>query len=119
MCKKSLDGWDPEDNPAVEHLNHVPLCGWAININIEQRSQDVESMEEDPMSEKMVEARRATFRDAWPHDDKKGWKCKLEKMVAAGWCYVPLPEADDCVQCFYCSVSLDGWEPKDDPWYVK
>ena len=39
-------------------------------------------------------------------------------MVEAGWSYSPLPEADDCVTCFYCSVSLDGWEPKDDPWCV-
>lgn len=80
MCKKSLDGWDPEDNPAVEHLNHVPNCGWAININIEQRNQDTERMEEDPLCEKLMNARRATFRDAWPHDEKKGWKCKLEKV---------------------------------------
>ena len=36
-------------------------------------------------------------------------------MVDAGWCYEPLPEADDCVACFYCGVRLDGWEPKDDP----
>ena len=88
--------------------------------------------EDDPMSDMMVEARRATFKNAWPHEEKKGWKCKLEKvrskdritvtranmvkMVAAGWCHTPLPEADDCVQCFYCGVSLDGWEPKDDPW---
>jgi len=80
MCNKSLDGWDPEDNPALEHLNHVPHCGWAININIEQRNQDPNRMEEDPLSEKMMEARRATFKDAWPHDGKKGWKCKLEKV---------------------------------------
>jgi len=37
-------------------------------------------------------------------------------MVRSGWCYSPLPEADDCVNCFYCGLSLDGWEPKDDPW---
>lgn len=39
-------------------------------------------------------------------------------MVDAGWSYEPLPEADDCVKCFYCGVCLDGWEPKDDPWFV-
>lgn len=77
-----MDGWDPADNPALEHLNHVPHCGWAININIEQRNQDPNRMEEDPLSEKMMEARRATFKDAWPHDGKKGWKCKLEKVKA-------------------------------------
>ena len=40
------------------------------------------------------------------------------KMIDAGWCYNPIPEADDCVMCFYCGISLEGWEPKDDPWYV-
>lgn len=38
------------------------------------------------------------------------------QMVRAGWCYDPLPEADDFVKCNYCGLSLDGWEPKDDPW---
>lgn len=36
--------------------------------------------EEDPMSEKMVEARRATFKDTWPHEGKRGWKCKVQKV---------------------------------------
>ncbi|KAI9672064.1 MAG: hypothetical protein M1831_001877 [Alyxoria varia] len=116
LCQKSLDGWDAGDNPAIEHLNHVPDCGWAINVCIEQRSQDMDRAEEDPMSEKMVEARRATYQDAWPHESRKGWKCKMQKMIDAGWSYSPLPEADDCVTCFYCGISLDGWEPKDDPW---
>jgi len=40
-------------------------------------------------------------------------------MVDSGWSYNPLPEADDYVSCFYCGLSLDGWEPKDDPWYEK
>jgi len=36
-------------------------------------------------------------------------------MVAAGWTYDPSPEYDDGVTCMYCNLSLDGWEPKDDP----
>ena len=39
-------------------------------------------------------------------------------MVAAGWCFDPSPEYDDGASCFYCGLSLDGWEPKDDPMYV-
>lgn len=38
-----------------------------------------------------------------------------DKMVEAGWCYDPSPEFDDGVTCFYCNLSLDGWEPKDNP----
>ena len=39
-------------------------------------------------------------------------------MVDAGWYYCPMVESDDFVKCAYCSLSLDGWEPKDDPQYV-
>lgn len=42
-------------------------------------------------------------------------RLRERQMVEAGWCYNPLPEYDDCVMCFYCGTSLDGWEPKDDP----
>lgn len=40
------------------------------------------------------------------------------KMVDAGWHYCPTVESDDYARCAYCSLSLDGWEPKDDPQYV-
>ncbi|KAI9722108.1 MAG: hypothetical protein M1828_004922 [Chrysothrix sp. TS-e1954] len=116
LCNKSLDGWEEGDNPTSEHLRNVPGCGWAINMGIERRSQDEDREEMNPMDDEMIEARRATFQDSWPHEHRKGWKCKTQKMVEAGWSYSPLPEADDCVHCFYCGVSLDGWEPKDDPW---
>ncbi|MBE7181547.1 MAG: hypothetical protein INR71_10130, partial [Terriglobus roseus] len=36
-------------------------------------------------------------------------------MIEAGWCYDPSPECDDGSTCFYCNLSLDGWEPKDNP----
>lgn len=37
--------------------------------------------------------------------------------MEAGWCYDPSSDDDvrDGVTCFYCNISLDGWEPKDDP----
>lgn len=40
-------------------------------------------------------------------------------MADAGWCYDPADVAEDGVTCFYCNMSLDGWEPKDDPMYVR
>lgn len=39
--------------------------------------------EEDPLSEHMIDARRATFRDWWPHEKKKGWKCKTQKVLSS------------------------------------
>lgn len=70
------------------------------------------------MSDVMADARKATFGDSWPHEHKKGWKCKTLKMVEGGWCYDPAPDVEDGVTCFYCGLSLDGWEPKDNPLYV-
>ncbi|KAI9683546.1 MAG: hypothetical protein M1820_010916, partial [Bogoriella megaspora] len=115
LCKRSLDGWEAQDDPATEHLQHSPDCGWAIHACIALRSEDTNRDVEDPQSDRMVEARLSTFHNAWPYDKKKGWKCKTKKMVEAGWCYDPTPEIDDAVTCFYCSLALDGWEPKDDP----
>ena len=76
----------------------------------------------DPMGEELLAARQGTFGALWPHEGKKGWKCKVGRMVEAGWCFDPAPvdagvgeEELDGVTCFYCNCSLDGWEPKDDP----
>ena len=70
---------------------------------------------EDPTQTRLSEARLATFMDLWPHESKRGWHCKTAAMVAAGWHFAPTPESDDFVSCAYCRLSLDGWEPKDNP----
>ncbi|KAF2840176.1 BIR-domain-containing protein [Patellaria atrata CBS 101060] len=114
-CQRKLDGWELGDNAAFEHLAHSPDCSWALVSCIRARVEDMKRVEEDPMSERMVDARTATFGDLWPHENKKGWKCKIQKMVEAGWCFDPSPEFEDGVTCMYCNLSLDGWEPKDNP----
>lgn len=78
LCHKSLDGWEEDDDPLAEHLKHSSNCGWAIVASIEQ--QDADLKEEDPSNPRMIEARKATFSDKWPHDDKKGWKCKVKQV---------------------------------------
>ncbi|MCJ1473644.1 hypothetical protein MMC13_002295 [Lambiella insularis] len=115
MCEKGLDGWEEEDDPIREHLNYSPDCSWAINMAIEQEIEEGVRTDEDPMSAKMLEARRSTFGDRWPHEGKRAWFCKVQKMVEAGWYYCPTAESEDFVKCAYCSLSLDGWEPKDKP----
>ena len=94
-------------------MKHAPACGWAIVASIEK--QDEELSQEDPASEKMVEARRETFSNLWPHEGKKGWKCKTKQMAQAGWKYTPTAEFDDMATCTYCQLALDGWEPSDKP----
>src|SRR5215469_754999 len=115
ICDANLDGWEPGDDPFTEHLRHSPNCGWAVNAAISRALARGEQPRDDPMGERLVQAREVTFHHSWPHEGRKGWKCKTKKMVEAGWCYDPSPEYDDCVRCFYCDLSLDGWEPKDDP----
>ncbi|KAK5706395.1 hypothetical protein LTR97_001383 [Elasticomyces elasticus] len=113
-CAVKLDGWEASDNPLAEHLAHAPTCPWALCKSV-ALPLDNDDEPIDPMSEAMVTARTSTFVD-WPHEGKRGWRCKVSKMAEAGWCHDPSPEDEDGVTCFYCDVSLDGWEPKDDPW---
>ncbi|KAJ5578404.1 uncharacterized protein N7459_007368 [Penicillium hispanicum] len=113
-CGRALDGWEEEDNPVTEHLKHSPDCGWAIIMDIQQRSSNPTTIE-DPTSERITQARLATFGAAWPHDGKRGWVCQSEKMVEGGWYFCPNEESNDLASCAYCKLSLDGWEPKDDP----
>ena len=128
-CAVKLDGWEASDDPIVEHLAHSAACHWALSIAAGQaalRAGDEAAMLalQDPMGEELLAARRGTFgmEVLWPHEGKKGWKCKVGKMIEAGWCYDPAAasshdeeEEQDGVTCFYCNLSLDGWEPKDDP----
>ncbi|KAF3491234.1 uncharacterized protein GIQ15_00751 [Arthroderma uncinatum] len=113
LCERSLDGWEEGDDPFAEHLRFSPQCGWAIIMNIAQQTSDPAQIE-DPTGPEIADARRATFF-SWPHDGKRGWVCKTEKMVEAGWYFCPNEESDDLVSCPYCKLSLDGWEPKDKP----
>ncbi|KAF3397846.1 Protein bir1 [Penicillium rolfsii] len=114
QCNRALDGWEEDDNPITEHLKHSPDCAWAIMMDIQQGSSNPATIE-DPNSERITQARIGTFGTSWPHDGKRGWVCQSDKMVKAGWYFCPNEESDDLASCAYCKLSLDGWEPKDDP----
>ncbi|KAJ2997712.1 hypothetical protein NUW58_g560 [Xylaria curta] len=113
LCCKNMGGWEEYDNPFEEHLRLSPRCGWAIMGCIETGLGDYAL--DDPTSSEMIAARKATFGDRWPHDGKRGWKCKTKQLVDAGWKYTPTAESDDMATCTYCQLALDGWEPKDNP----
>ncbi|POR38061.1 Protein bir1 [Tolypocladium paradoxum] len=114
LCDKGLDGWESGDDPLLEHLKHASHCGWAVVAAIEAEVGGYEKA--DPGQLHMVEARKATFAGRWPHDGKKGWKCKTKQLVDAGWKYTPTSESDDMATCTYCQLALDGWEPSDKPY---
>ncbi|KAF9890334.1 hypothetical protein FE257_006000 [Aspergillus nanangensis] len=114
MCRRALDGWEEEDNPTTEHLKHAKDCGWAIMMDIQQHSSNPSEIE-DPTCDTIRDARLATFGTQWPHDGKEEWVCSSEKMVEGGWYFCPTEESNDLASCAYCKLSLDGWEPQDDP----
>src|ERR1700761_9208536 len=39
----------------------------------------------------------------------------LLQLARSGFFFRPAPDSLDNVQCFHCSVKLDGWEAEDDP----
>lgn len=48
-------------------------------MDIQQRSSNPAEIE-DPTSETIVQARKGTFGESWPHDGKKGWLCQSDKV---------------------------------------
>ncbi|KAI1339496.1 hypothetical protein F5Y15DRAFT_74589 [Xylariaceae sp. FL0016] len=113
LCLKNVGGWEENDNPFEEHLRLSPTCGWAIVAGIEVSVGNYAT--DDPISQEMIAARKATFAGRWPHEGKRGWKCKTKQLVDAGWKYTPTIDSDDMATCTYCALALDGWEPKDNP----
>ncbi|KAF4554463.1 Bir1-like protein [Elsinoe fawcettii] len=109
-CEVKLDGWEIDDEPIREHVAHSAECAWAVTTSVTLGNED-----RDPMSEKLLTARLETFGSSWPYEKKRGWKPKAKKLAEAGWSMDPSLRAEDGTICFYCQVSLDGWEPKDDP----
>lgn len=117
MCDRQLDGWEEDDDALAEHLKHGADCAWALLMSLQQEREYDTSNMDDPTGENLTDARRTTFETiGWPHEGKRGWSCKTEKMVEAGWHFAPTTECEDYVSCVYCKLSLDGWERKDDPW---
>ncbi|CAO1628447.1 unnamed protein product [Parajaminaea phylloscopi] len=67
-----------------------------------------------PDGQNMIQARRRTFADLWPHDGKRGWKPTSQKLAQAGFHYEPTAEDADNASCIYCGRTLSGWEKTDD-----
>jgi hypothetical protein len=90
LCQSNLDGWEEDDNPTEEHLKHARNCGWAISVCIEQAIEDGNHSLEDPMSQNMRDARYMTFGSNWPHEHKRGWTCKTQKVCVRSYQSEPL-----------------------------
>jgi Inhibitor of Apoptosis domain len=83
VCQGRFDGWEPEDDPISEHLKHMSSCGWALNASIKQRRDAGDKLPgQDPICAELIEARGATFMGQWPHEGKRGWQPKTEKVLS-------------------------------------
>lgn len=91
MCKKSLDGWEADDDPWTEHVKHSSTCP-LVNLNLKEN-------------------RILLFRKCkWPHMEPN-----IEKMAEAGFFFFPRNENDDTAFCIKCGIALEFWEPNDSP----
>ncbi|KAI4137067.1 MAG: hypothetical protein L6R39_007490 [Caloplaca ligustica] len=82
LCHSNLDGWEEEDSAFGEHLNFSPDCGWAVIAQIEQDG-DGNLAKRNPTDESLLNARMMTFGANWPHEHKRGWVCKTQKVRSA------------------------------------
>jgi hypothetical protein len=117
MCFVSLDGWESGDDPLEEHAAVLPECSW-VRVRSEAWKQvpekEMVNSTYNPHSLDSFNARLDTFIH-WPHDKKKGWNPTSFNMAKAGFYFNPDNPDDDTASCTYCGLSLDGWEPKDEP----
>ncbi len=80
-CGKELGGWDSQDDPMSEHLNHAGHCPWALA----RSAADVDTFNGesdcrwDIQGKDMLKARESTLRD-WPHESKTGWVGKVKRV---------------------------------------
>ncbi|KAG5440674.1 hypothetical protein PCK2_000262 [Pneumocystis canis] len=110
LCKKALDGWDVDDNPVKEHIQHSRQCGWAILKYIKLGDTDMNAFTE----KELQEARKATFGSWWPHEQKRGRFLKIIKMSQAGFYYNPTPDSNDMVSCIHCGLGIGFEESQND-----
>ena len=120
MCQKTLDGWQCNDDPRVEHARHSAECplvlldagtmGNGKKVSGEKTTATV------PTTIQLQEARLATFgTDWWPHGGNGDSKLSKQSMASAGFILTPSDDYPDLCKCLHCGLSLDGWETGDDP----
>ncbi|KAL9599222.1 MAG: hypothetical protein Q9219_004003 [cf. Caloplaca sp. 3 TL-2023] len=80
VCHSNLDGWEEDDSAVGEHINLASDCGWAAIVRIEQEVEEGNLEQADPMAQSLLDARKMTFGAIWPHDNKRGWLCKTQKL---------------------------------------
>ncbi|EJF63753.1 hypothetical protein DICSQDRAFT_167803 [Dichomitus squalens LYAD-421 SS1] len=121
MCKKNLDGWEPDDDPFTIHYSKCrDSCAWAVvrcQRALDDEGFDFSDPTRHPTSKAMEKARLDTFSKArWPHDAVKGHGANSRAMAKAGFLCNSVEPGDDTALCLYCNLSLNGWDEDDDPY---
>ncbi|XP_064643089.1 baculoviral IAP repeat-containing protein 5-like [Lineus longissimus] len=55
ICYKTLDGWEPEDDPWDEHKRHAPQCGFVKLNNKELTVEDILKLESQRLTNEFME----------------------------------------------------------------
>lgn len=90
MCGKHVSEWVESDVPFIAHRDISPNCPL--------------------MHLDRLEARLQTFEEKWPNNQNL-----IPGLAQSGFYYWPEEVGQDSVRCAHCGVSLDSWEPFDDP----
>ncbi|OZJ02678.1 hypothetical protein BZG36_04054 [Bifiguratus adelaidae] len=129
ICGKSMEAWEPDDDPLQEHSARAPGCPWVqlgfpVAAEARMAFTDADVLKVNlkdertfPKGKHMEDVRYRTFGDRWPHEGRKGYP-RRRGLAKAGWYFCPSREASDQVSCAYCGVTVAEWEPKDSPTQV-
>eukprot|EP00158_Paraphelidium_tribonemae_P004346 Partr_v1_DN26702_c0_g1_i4_m9122 putative Baculoviral IAP repeat containing len=96
----------------VEHTSHSSSCPLVV-LHLSTAEGAGGKKRKPPTARQLEAARLKTFANWWPHESVKSISSKV--MAKAGMVYAPTSDSDDCVRCFRCQLTLDGWESGDDP----
>lgn len=141
-CELTLNDWSEADDPSIVHMLHQyrrPMCRFArrlpcgnvpiganpIPVPMPQPQDSIGVVGADTSDLlrmlgidimykaeyphfKHISARLRSY-DTWP----VGIAQRREALADAGFVYFGV---SDTLVCYHCGVSLNGWEPNDDPW---
>ncbi|KAH9479320.1 Protein bir1 [Psilocybe cubensis] len=124
VCEKELGGWEEEDDPFLIHWTKCgQTCCWAsarcgLTSDLDGKGRFVSTDKSRiPTHKSMEKARHDTYSTGkgWIHDKTPNHGANSKMMARAGFVYTPQHNGDDLATCFYCNLSLSGWDEGDDP----
>jgi baculoviral IAP repeat-containing protein 7/8 len=137
FCRGVVCGWEPGDQPLVDHERHFPRCPFLMKYNVGNiplehdpiRSDRKQTAIANKISEKKneqllqfgiqrhagptncnfvtLEARIKSFTSKWTAP------VKPSELAEAGFYFIG---PHDCVKCFYCDGELCNWKKGEIPW---